>query len=69
MNDAAFNAAKNHEVNVRPSLKNTPKDLPYKDFLFDRTKDDFADDNAEEFGDGDEDVGWDDAYDYYNEEK
>lgn len=39
-----LNASKNHELNIRPSLKNTPKDLPYKDFLFDRTKDDFADD-------------------------
>lgn len=29
--------------------------------------DDFADENAEEFGDGDEDDGWDDAYDYYEE--
>ncbi|WP_407434842.1 N-6 DNA methylase [Treponema sp.] len=42
--DEYLEAAKNHELNVRPSLKNTPKDLPYKDFLFDRTKDDFADD-------------------------
>lgn len=35
---------KNHEKNIRPSLKGTPKDLPYMQFLFDRTKDEFKDD-------------------------
>ena len=34
----------NHEKNIRPSLKNTPRDLPYMQFLFDRTKDEFKDD-------------------------
>lgn len=34
----------NHEKNIRPSLKGTPKDLPYMQFLFDRTKDEFKDD-------------------------
>lgn len=34
-----------HEKNIRPSLKGTPKDLPYMQFLFDRTKDEFKDDD------------------------
>lgn len=33
-----------HETNVRPSLKNTPKDLPYMDFWFERTKEYFEGD-------------------------
>lgn len=32
----------NYEKNIRPSLKNTPKDLPYMDFWFERTKEEFA---------------------------
>ena len=35
----------NYEKNIRPSLKRTPKDLPYMQFLFDRTKDEFKDDD------------------------
>ena len=35
----------NHEKNIRPSLKGTPKDLPFMQFLFDRTKDSFKDDD------------------------
>ncbi|GAB1622366.1 N-6 DNA methylase [Agarivorans albus] len=35
----------NHEKNIRPSLKGTPKDLPYMQFLFDRTKDEFKNDD------------------------
>jgi len=35
---------KNYEKNIRPSLRNTPKDLPYMDFWFERTKEDFAED-------------------------
>ena len=35
---------KNHENNTRPSLKGTHKDLPYIQFLFDRTKDEFKND-------------------------
>jgi type I restriction enzyme M protein len=35
---------KNYEKNIRPSLKGTPKDLPYMQFLFDRTKDEFKED-------------------------
>ena len=35
----------NHEKNIRPSLKGTPKDLPFMQFLFDRTKDAFKDDD------------------------
>jgi len=34
-----------HENNIRPSLKGTPKDLPYIQFLFDRTKDEFKEDD------------------------
>lgn len=34
----------NYEKNIRPSLKNTPKDLPYMDFWFERTKETFAED-------------------------
>lgn len=45
----------------------TVDDDPYGKKFYDDA-DDFADDNAEEFGDGDEDDGWDDAYDYYEEE-
>ncbi len=47
---------------------NSSNDDPYGKQFYDDA-DDFSDDNAEEFGDGDEDDGWDDAYDYYNEEK
>lgn len=36
---------KNHETNIRPSLKGTSKDLPYMQFLFDRTKDEFKNDD------------------------
>ena len=42
----------------------TSNDDPYGKEFYDDV-DDFADDNAVEFGDGDEDDGWDDAYDYY----
>ncbi|MCD9543090.1 N-6 DNA methylase [Photobacterium carnosum] len=35
----------NHEKNIRPSLKGTPKDLPFMQFLFDRTKDAFKNDD------------------------
>ena len=33
-----------YEKNIRPSLKNTPKDLPYMDFWFERTKEEFLED-------------------------
>lgn len=36
---------KNYEKNIRPSLVGTPKDLPYMQFLFDRTKDEFKNDD------------------------
>lgn len=36
---------KNYEKNIRPSLKGTPKDLPFMQFLFDRTKDEFKNDD------------------------
>ena len=58
-----------NQVNSDNSYNNnsTVDDDPYGKELYDDV-DDFADDNAAEFGDGDEDVGWDDAYDYYEEE-
>lgn len=34
-----------HENNIRPSLRGTSKDLPYTQFLFDRTKDEFKEDD------------------------
>lgn len=57
-----------NQVDSNNSSSNSPiNDDPYgKQYYYDA--DDFADDNAAEFGDGDEDDGWDDAHDYYEEE-
>ena len=56
-----------NQVNSNNSSSNSKiNDDPYGKQFYDDA-DDFADDNAAEFGDGDEDDGWDDAHDYYDE--
>lgn len=69
-NDNYVNQANSNNTNYNysnSSANNKTVDDPYGKEFYDDA-DDFADDNAVEFGDGDEDDGWDDAYDYYEED-
>lgn len=65
-NSNTDNSYANQVGSNKSSSDSTINDDPYGKQFYDDA-DDFADDNAAEFGDGDEDDGWDDAFGYYEE--